>query len=84
VAFSSSGKYLFAGYESNVCYGWNTVGDCNRPAVTVSGHTAKITALSFNSTGEALCTASVDSTLKVCELEMYMIFLFYYRIFYFF
>lgn len=46
------------------------LGDMNTPAVSLTGHSSKITCVGVNPTGESLCTSSIDATLKVCCSEL--------------
>lgn len=70
VAFSISGRFLFSGYENNPCIGWDMLGDMNSPAISLTGHSSKITCVGVNPTGESVCTSSIDSTLKVSEFDI--------------
>ena len=78
VAFSGSGRYLFSGYENNTCIGWDMLGDTNTPAISLTGHSSKITCVGVNPTGESLCTSSIDASLKVSSEreELILIYLF--------
>ncbi len=62
VAFSRSGRVLFAGYENNVCHAWDVlaghiVGDFR--------HDDRVTCVGVSSDGSALCTSSWDLSLKI-------------------
>jgi len=63
VACSKSGAYLFAGYDDYCCYAWDTIkGDLIN---ILSGHENRVSCLGVQSTGDALCTGSWDSLLKI-------------------
>jgi len=63
VAFSISGRYLFAGYDDFNCNVWDTLkGD---RVFTLQGHDNRVSCLGVSSDGMALCTGSWDSLLKV-------------------
>uniref|UniRef100_A0A0C9QSG6 TSA: Wollemia nobilis Ref_Wollemi_Transcript_11855_1801 transcribed RNA sequence n=1 Tax=Wollemia nobilis TaxID=56998 RepID=A0A0C9QSG6_9CONI len=67
VAFSFSGRLLFAGYSNGACYVWDTLmakvvlnlGDLQNT------HAGRISCLGLSADGSALCTGSWDKTLKV-------------------
>lgn len=63
VAFSISGRYLFAGYDNNTCSIWDTLRGEHIEALT--GHMNRVSCLGVSSDGNALCTGSWDSTLRV-------------------
>lgn len=63
VAFSASGRLLFAGYDDFNCNVWDTLKG-ERVGV-LSGHENRVSCLGVSSDGMALCTGSWDSTLKV-------------------
>eukprot|EP00127_Corallochytrium_limacisporum_P000648 Clim_evm47s22 gene=Clim_evmTU47s22 len=63
VAFSNSGRLLFAGYDDFHCYVWDTlkaqrVGD-------LQGHENRLSCLGVSPDGKALCTGSWDSKLCI-------------------
>lgn len=63
VAFSGTGRMLFAGYDDYNCYVWDTArGD---DVVQLSGHDNRVSCLGVTSDGKALCTGSWDTLLKV-------------------
>lgn len=70
VAFSASGRLLFAGYDDFNCNVWDTLKG-ERVGV-LSGHENRVSCLGVSSDGMALCTGSWDSTLKVCRLFPYV------------
>jgi guanine nucleotide-binding protein G(I)/G(S)/G(T) subunit beta-1 len=63
VAFSLSGRYLFAGYDDFMVHVWDTLK--GEQAFTLQGHTNRVSCLSVAPDGMALCTGSWDSTLKI-------------------
>lgn len=73
VALSSSGRLLFAGYDDYRCLGWDTMylGPSSddvtgsSPLYQVEGHDNRVSCLGINATGEALCTGSWDTYLKI-------------------
>jgi len=63
VAFSLSGRYLFAGYDDYTCNVWDTLkGD---RVFTLQGHDNRVSCLGVSSDGMALCTGSWDSLLRI-------------------
>lgn len=73
VAFSASGRILFAGYDDFNCNVWDTLKG-ERVGV-LAGHENRVSCLGVSSDGMALCTGSWDSTLKVspdCVGAVYM------------
>lgn len=63
VAFSTSGRILFAGYDDYNCNVWDTLKG-ERVGV-LSGHDNRISCMGVSGDGIALCTGSWDSLLKV-------------------
>ncbi|KAJ3339893.1 guanine nucleotide-binding protein subunit beta 1 [Gonapodya sp. JEL0774] len=63
VAFSISGRLLFAGYDDFNCNVWDTLKG-ERVGV-LAGHENRVSCLGVSSDGVALCTGSWDATLKV-------------------
>jgi len=63
VAFTKSGKALFAGYDDYNCYGWDT---CKATLVDqLMGHENRVSSLGVSPDGKALCTGSWDTLLKI-------------------
>eukprot|EP01097_Dermamoeba_algensis_P012114 TRINITY_DN97_c0_g1_i2.p2 TRINITY_DN97_c0_g1~~TRINITY_DN97_c0_g1_i2.p2 ORF type:complete len:137 (+),score=27.39 TRINITY_DN97_c0_g1_i2:749-1159(+) len=63
LAFSLSGRYLFAGYDDNSCNVWDALkGD---KLSTLQGHDNRVSCLGVSSDGTALCTGSWDNLLKI-------------------
>jgi len=63
LAFSISGRYLFASYDDTTVHVWDTlkgdiVGD-------LKGHQQRVSCLGVSSDGMALCTGSWDSSLRI-------------------
>jgi len=63
VAFSISGRLLFAGYDDFNCNVWDTLRG-ERVGVLM-GHDNRVSCLGVSSDGMAMCTGSWDTTLKV-------------------
>jgi guanine nucleotide-binding protein G(I)/G(S)/G(T) subunit beta-1 len=63
IAFSISGRYLFAGYDDFNCYAWDTLK--GEKITTLQGHENRVSCLGISSNGKALCTGSWDSLLKI-------------------
>jgi len=65
VSFSKSGRLLFAGYDDYNCYAWDTVKVGGNTTFQISGHENRISCVDVNNTGQALCTGSWDTYLKI-------------------
>lgn len=63
VAFSKSGRFLFAGYDDFNCHVWDTLKGIK--LFTLQGHDNRVSCLGVATDGNALCTGSWDSFLKV-------------------
>jgi guanine nucleotide-binding protein G(I)/G(S)/G(T) subunit beta-1 len=63
VAFSRSGKLLFAGYDDYNCYIWDT--QQGTQAEQLTGHENRVSCLGVTDDGKALCTGSWDTLLKI-------------------
>lgn len=63
VDFSKSGKYLFAGYDDNNATVWDTLSA--EVIQTLEGHENRVSCLGVSEDGQALCTGSWDTLLKV-------------------
>jgi guanine nucleotide-binding protein G(I)/G(S)/G(T) subunit beta-1 len=63
VAFSISGRYLFAGYDDFNCHVWDSLK--GEKVYTLQGHDNRVSCLGVSSDGMALCTGSWDSTLRI-------------------
>lgn len=68
VAFSISGRLLFAGYDDYNCNVWDVL-RAERCGVLM-GHENRVSCLGVASDGMAMCTGSWDTTLKVCYEAM--------------
>ncbi|XP_039140095.1 guanine nucleotide-binding protein subunit beta [Dioscorea cayenensis subsp. rotundata] len=67
IAFSISGRLLFAGYANGDCYVWDTLVAemvLNLGSLQNS-HEGRITCLGLSADGSALCTGSWDRNLKI-------------------
>jgi len=65
VEFSKSGRLLFAGYDDYTCHGWDVTGARSQISMKLSGHENRVSCLGSNPAGNALCTGSWDTLLKV-------------------
>jgi guanine nucleotide-binding protein G(I)/G(S)/G(T) subunit beta-1 len=65
VSFSKSGRLLFAGYDDYNCLGWDVLGPEDKSVYQLQGHENRVSCLGVAPSGEALCTGSWDTTLKV-------------------
>jgi len=63
IAFSISGRYLFAGYDDCTCGHWDTL--LAKRITSLEGHDNRVSCLGVNTDGTALCTGSWDGLLKV-------------------
>eukprot|EP00559_Dactyliosolen_fragilissimus_P003720 CAMPEP_0184867634 /NCGR_PEP_ID=MMETSP0580-20130426/27354_1 /TAXON_ID=1118495 /ORGANISM="Dactyliosolen fragilissimus" /LENGTH=352 /DNA_ID=CAMNT_0027368049 /DNA_START=69 /DNA_END=1124 /DNA_ORIENTATION=- len=66
VAFSKSGRILFAGYDDFNTYAWDTLSNGTNHAYQLSQpHDNRVSCLGVSPKGDALCTGSWDTFLKV-------------------
>ena len=66
VAFSKSGRLLFGGYDDYNVHAWDTLGSGDTHAFQLpSPHENRVSCLGVNPSGDALCTGSWDTNLKV-------------------
>lgn len=71
VSFSKSGRILFAGYDDYACNGWDTTAPkaTETPALEFNiqngGHENRVSCLGVTPNGQALCTGSWDTLLKI-------------------
>jgi len=63
VAFSRTGKLLFAGYDDYNCYLWDT--QKANLVEQLLGHDNRVSCLGVTNDGKALCTGSWDTLLKI-------------------
>ena len=63
--FSASGRLLFAGNDNSGCVVWDTLGSTTAPLDTLTCHTNRVSAVQVAPSGQALATASWDTTLIV-------------------
>lgn len=63
IAFSVSGRYLFAGYDDCTCGHWDTLQA--KRLNNLEGHDNRVSCLGVNHDGTALCTGSWDALLKI-------------------
>jgi len=64
VAFSGSGRMLFAGYDDFNCQVWDVLTG-NQLSTLNPPHENRVSCLGVTSDGRALCTGSWDTTLKI-------------------
>ena len=65
VSFSKSGRLLFSGYDEYNCYAWDMLGSQDKSVYQLPGHENRVSCLGTAPSGDALCTGSWDTTLKV-------------------
>jgi len=63
VAFSKTGKTLFAGYDDYNTYVWDTLN--GTMVEQLGGHENRVSCLGVSEDGKALCTGSWDTLLKI-------------------
>jgi len=63
VAFSKSGRLLFAGYDDFNCHIWDTL-RCERAGV-LSGHDKRVSCVGVPLEGKAVATGSWDSLIQI-------------------
>jgi guanine nucleotide-binding protein G(I)/G(S)/G(T) subunit beta-1 len=63
VAFSHSGRFLFASYDDNKVIVWDSIS--GKALQTLKDHTERVSCLTVAPNGMALCTASWDKTLRI-------------------
>lgn len=64
-SFSKSGRILFAGYDDYNCLGWDIIGSTEKHHFQLQGHENRISCLGVAPNGDALCTGSWDTVLKI-------------------
>jgi len=66
VSFSRSGRILFGGHADSNVLAWDVLSDKASPTFTLNqAHEQHVSCLGVNPKGDALCTGSWDSTLKI-------------------
>jgi guanine nucleotide-binding protein G(I)/G(S)/G(T) subunit beta-1 len=65
VAFSKTGRLLFAGYDDYNCLGWDILGATDKHVYQLQGHENRVSCLGVAPSGEALCTGSWDTLLRI-------------------
>jgi guanine nucleotide-binding protein G(I)/G(S)/G(T) subunit beta-1 len=63
IAFSASGRFLFAGYDDFKCQVWDTLQV--EQLIALQGHDNRVSCLGVSTDGMALCTGSWDAYLKI-------------------
>lgn len=68
VAYSKSGRLLFAGYDDFNTYVWDSLGEGGTHCFQFQQpHDNRVSCLGVNADGDALCTGSWDTLLKVSK-----------------
>jgi len=65
VSFSRSGRLLFAGYDDYNCLAWDMLGSTDKQVYQLQGHENRVSCVGVSPDGEAVCTGSWDTFLKV-------------------
>lgn len=66
LAFSQSGRVIFCGHSDGNVYGFDTLSEKGAPSFTISGaHDRHISCIGVSPKGNALCTGSWDTFLKI-------------------
>lgn len=66
VAFSRSGRLMFGGYDDFNTYVWDTLSDADQCVFALpTPHENRVSCLGVNKNGDALCTGSWDTNLKI-------------------
>jgi len=63
LAFSSSSRYLFAGYDDFTCHVFDTLR--GNSLWVLEGHSNRVSCIGVNFNGTALCTGSWDCSLRI-------------------
>jgi guanine nucleotide-binding protein G(I)/G(S)/G(T) subunit beta-1 len=63
-SFSKSGRILFAGHSNGTVAAWDVLASA-QPAFVLQAHDKHVSSLAVNNMGDALCTSSWDTTLKI-------------------
>ncbi|CAK4078668.1 unnamed protein product [Aphanomyces euteiches] len=65
VSYSKSGRFMFAGYDDYNCYCWDVLANTGAHVYQLTGHENRVSCLGVSPSGQALCTGSWDTLLKV-------------------
>lgn len=65
VAFSGSGRLLFAGYDDYNCNAWDIFGSTEKQVFQLQGHENRVSCLGVSPDGDSVCTGSWDTTLRI-------------------
>jgi len=65
VAFSSSGRLLIGGYDDYQAIVWDSIAEGAEPLAYLNKHENRVSCLGVQEKGQALCTGSWDTLLKV-------------------
>jgi len=64
VAFSGSGRLLFVSHDESTVHVWDTL--CgSKVLATLNGHDERVSCVAVSPDGQALCSASWDTTMKI-------------------
>jgi len=63
VAFSKSGRLLIASYDESTVHVWDTL--LGTKIFALDGHEERVSCVQVSPDGQALCTASWDTTMKI-------------------
>jgi guanine nucleotide-binding protein G(I)/G(S)/G(T) subunit beta-1 len=63
VAFSKSGRLLIASYDESTVHIWDTI--LAQKIFALDGHEERVSCVQVSPDGQALCTASWDTTMKI-------------------
>ena len=71
IGFSRSGRLLFAGHSDSSLMAFDVLSDKTTPAFTISqAHDGHVSCVGVSPNGDALCTGSWDTNLKVSHTEL--------------
>lgn len=65
VAFSGSGRFLFAGYDDTTLRAWDILNGGSPAQEMSTAHDSRVSCIGVSSDGKALATGSWDTLLKV-------------------
>lgn len=65
VQFSKSGRYVFGGYEDGISRVWDVLKSKEPAILNLTGHDRRVSSVCVNPRGDALSTASWDSSVRV-------------------
>lgn len=65
VDFSKSGRLLFAGYDDYNCHVWDALGSSDTFVYSLQGHENRVSCMAVSPHGDAVCSGSWDTLLKI-------------------